>query len=79
MWAWIVDHWGHVTADMLDVYGVDVADRALMAARPWSWLMSLLTGLFTARTRVLWEHIGDDARRTVRDTLAQGGQITPWR
>ncbi|MGI5178675.1 hypothetical protein ACQEVZ_20295 [Dactylosporangium sp. CA-152071] len=41
-----------VEADLHEVYGVDVEDRALMRARSWRWLQVRIQGLLAADTRL---------------------------
>lgn len=36
-----------VQCDLLAEFGVDVYDRVLMRARPWSWLEGLIVGLLS--------------------------------
>ncbi len=67
-----------VTADLLQLYGVDVGDDALMRARPWSWLMSLIGGCMTARSRLGWDRMGPDQQQRHADAMGQGAQVTPW-
>lgn len=38
--------------DLHDLYGIDVWDEQLMAARPWPWLRVRILGLLSAETRV---------------------------
>lgn len=75
---WLVEVWPLLTADALQLYGVDLADGALLRARPWSWLLALIDGLLTARSRVSWEAIGPERQRAVREALAKGADVTPW-
>ncbi|WP_281895376.1 hypothetical protein [Phytohabitans aurantiacus] len=44
--------WADVEADLHQVYGVDVEDRALMKARSWRWLKTRILGLLTTDCRV---------------------------
>ena len=67
-----------MTADLLQLYGVDVGDVALMRSRPWSWFLALVEGCLTARSRLLWERAGAENRRTVIEALGQGADVTPW-
>ncbi|WP_036377576.1 hypothetical protein [Micromonospora sp. ATCC 39149] len=48
----MLTRWALVEADLHDVYGVDVEDRALMRARSWRWLEVRITGLLSADTRL---------------------------
>jgi hypothetical protein len=41
-----------VEADLHDVYGVDVEDRALMRARTWRWLRVRVEGLLACDSRL---------------------------
>jgi hypothetical protein len=34
----VLDHWNLITLDLHDQFGIDCGDRALMRARPWSWM-----------------------------------------
>lgn len=49
-----------------------------MRARPWSWLMALISGCMTARSRTSWERLGSDERQRVREMMSQGAQPLPW-
>lgn len=51
-WGQILQHWRLIEADLASEYGVDVEDRALMRARSWRWLETLLIGLLAADTRL---------------------------
>jgi hypothetical protein len=37
-WGEVLDHWNLITLDLHDQFGIDCGDRALMRARPWSWM-----------------------------------------
>lgn len=74
----LIKYWPLLTADLLQLYGVDVADRALMQARPWSWFQALVDGCLTARSRLLWERAGAEGREAVLKALGQGADVTPW-
>ncbi|MGW0933271.1 hypothetical protein [Streptomyces sp. NPDC002644] len=39
-------------ADLQQVYGIDVGDRALMRARSWRWLRTRILGLLSADCRI---------------------------
>lgn len=67
-----------MTADLLQLYGVDVGDTELMRSRPWSWLTALIEGCLSVRSRLLWERAGPDLRKRVMDTFGQGADVTPW-
>jgi len=67
-----------LTADVLQLYGIDLGDVDLLRARPWSWLLALIDGCMTARSRLHWERLGPQARKHVRDAMAQGAQVAPW-
>jgi hypothetical protein len=41
-----------VEADLHQVYGVDVEDRALMRARSWRWLKTRILGLLATDCRL---------------------------
>lgn len=77
--SWLAQCWGELTADMLQLYGVDVADRALMRSRPWTWFLALVNGAVQVRSRLLWGRIGEDGRSKVITAMAQGGNVAPWR
>ncbi|SCL42207.1 hypothetical protein GA0074692_6710 [Micromonospora pallida] len=51
-WADILSRWALVEADLHDVYGVDVEDRALLRTRSWRWLDVRISGLLAADTRL---------------------------
>jgi len=57
---------------------VDVGDRERMRSRPWSWFLALVEGCLTARSRLLWERVSDQDRRTVIEAFGQGADVTPW-
>jgi hypothetical protein len=50
----------------------------LLRARPWSWLLSLLAGVSTARSRTLWATLPNATQGRVNELLAHGGDVTPW-
>ena len=75
---WTIEHWRELTADLLQLYGVDVGDQVLLRARPWSWLSALIEGCMTARSRTLWSQVGHEGRERARKALAEGGDVTPW-
>lgn len=76
--SWLVEHWPELTADLLQLYGVDVGDDALMRSRPWSWLDSLIAQTFTVRSRLLWARHTSDEQGKVREMMSAGGTPLPW-
>ncbi|WP_091638497.1 hypothetical protein [Micromonospora pallida] len=48
----MLSRWALVEADLHDVYGVDVEDRALLRTRSWRWLDVRISGLLAADTRL---------------------------
>lgn len=67
-----------MTADLLQLYGVDVGDDALMRSRPWSWLDGLIGQTFAVRSRLLWERLSSDEQGKVREMMSHGGTPLPW-
>lgn len=64
-WAWLLQHWSLIEADLHEVFGIDVADDALLAARTWPWLASRISALLSRpATFVPYKH-GDSWRMTV--------------
>lgn len=50
-WPKLLDHWGHVEADLHEVFGIDLwAPGAL--DRPWPWLKARVEALLTTQSRV---------------------------
>lgn len=51
-WAEILDRWELVEADLHQVYGIDMEDRALLRARSWRWLRTRIAGLLSTNCRL---------------------------
>lgn len=55
-WAWLMEHWPHIQADLMQIYGVR-DDRAEEYQGPW--FVNLVHGLLsepTSRISRLWEY-----------------------
>ncbi|MCZ7376551.1 hypothetical protein O3438_16750 [Micromonospora sp. WMMC250] len=61
-WDDLLTRWDLIEADLQD-RGVDIGDRALMAARPWRWLRVRIVGLLRADTRIGRALAPDEPRR----------------
>lgn len=48
----IFEHWSLVWADLISEYGFDPGDRAMMRARKWKSLKTMIIGLVSADTRL---------------------------
>jgi hypothetical protein len=48
----IFTHWALVWADLISEYGFDVGDRAMMRAKRWKSLKTMIVGLVSADTRL---------------------------
>ena len=48
----IFENWALVWADLISEYSFDVGDRAMMRARPWKSLRTMIVGLLSADTRL---------------------------
>lgn len=46
------DRWDLVWADLISEYGFDVGDRAMMRAKPWKSLRTMIVGLVSTDTRL---------------------------
>jgi hypothetical protein len=51
-WAEILDEWELVEADLHQVYGIDMEDRALLRARSWRWLRVRIAALLSMDSRI---------------------------
>lgn len=52
-----------MACDLLSEYGVDVYDRALLRARPWSWLEGLIVGLLANPETRVYRALVESQRR----------------
>lgn len=78
MREWLAENWRPLTADLLQLYGVDVGDITLLQARPWSWLYALIEGVMTVRSRVSWEARTPEVKSSISKALANGADVLPW-
>lgn len=74
----MASRWHLLLPDCLQLYGVDLADRDLLRARPFSWLLTLFDGLSTTRSRILWDQMEDRAREGTARAMDQGANPRPW-
>ncbi len=72
------EKWHLIVPDMLQLYGVDMADRELLRVRPWSWLVALFDGLRTTRSRVLWDEMSSRDQENTCKAMDQGANPRPW-
>lgn len=50
-WGDLLDRWGLIVLDLLEVYGVDLYDPSVRD-RPWPWLRGLILGLLSRPSRL---------------------------
>ncbi|TBO59898.1 hypothetical protein EYS09_09770 [Streptomyces kasugaensis] len=48
----MLGHWPLIEADLHEIYGVDLSDRALLRARSWRWLRVRILALLSAESRL---------------------------
>lgn len=77
-WRWVADNWGTVSADLHQLYGIDVDSPEVEYGRSWGWLRDRIRGLVSARSRTLWAVTPPGDREKILKAMAHGAEVPPW-
>lgn len=72
-----MEHWRLVETDLHEVYGIDVDDDELMAARTWRWLRARVLSLLDKPATFVPINTGESVRLVAVPTTRLGCALYP--